>query len=295
MISPNPNPTPGTTTGTPGQPSPRTSSSGTERETSFSRLLSGELDFGRTQQSQPGNEVSGLSDGERRPGRNHDLPSDSLSNDPQTPQASGQRSDSTVSGSENLSQSELPFSGFPGEADAFWGGLNGLIQLGQPLAMVGPSVPGIVANVGMPADMVAGLAADIAAAYSEKNGVQTLTMNLEQDHLGRVEVRLQARGNQLSVRLVAASPEAESAMRDNLKDLTEAIQTRTGRYQQVEVRVELKETQEPDRDPADEEQRQFKGQDSDKEQSRKDDPENQASGNRDNQVETEPGLLGQKG
>ena len=92
----------------------------------------------------------------------------------------------------------------------------------------------------IPVEVRARLAADIAAGFTERGGVQTLSLKLEPGHLGKVEVRLQATGEHLSVRITAASKEAEAALRENIRDLGDAIQEKTGRFQTVDVRVNLK-------------------------------------------------------
>lgn len=92
----------------------------------------------------------------------------------------------------------------------------------------------------VPADVRANLAGDIAANFTVRQGTQTVTLQLNPEHLGKVDVRLQAQGDRLSVRLVAANREAEAALRENIKDLSDSIRDKTGKYQQVDVRVELK-------------------------------------------------------
>lgn len=294
MISPYPNSTSGASSETPRQVETRTNLAGIERNTSFSQLLSGELNQTETEKSGSWDKQPGLSARERGLAEQERKGSDSLTHEQRNTRAADQRPGSTVPGTENVS-AELQESGLLDGTVISWGGFASLIQLGQPMGMAGTTMAGLSPPVEMSTNMVAHLAADIANAYTEKNGVQTLTMNLEPDHLGRVEVRLQARGDQLSVRLVAASPEAESAMRENLKDLTEAIQTRTGRYQQVEVRVELKESQEQDPDPSDEDPRDSQGQDSKQDQEPGTDSDNETDRNPDHRVETKSGSPGQGG
>jgi|GEM_PF-5120834 len=94
-------------------------------------------------------------------------------------------------------------------------------------------------SVGIPT----GLANQIAARYESHGGVQTVTLRLDPAHLGKVEVTMQAKGDHLSVRLTAGNKEAETALRNNLKELSEAIQNRTGRFSQVDIRVDVKSDQ----------------------------------------------------
>ncbi len=152
----------------------------------------------------------------------------------------------------------------------------------------------------IPADARARLAGQIAANFTNRNGMQTLTLQLEPEHLGKVEVRLVARGNQLSIRLLAENREAETALRHNLKELTDGIQERTGKYQQVEVRVELKSQDESgqkntDQKTPQDDSRQPAGQDS--QGSWRGDPETEDTGNTPagNDPETSPEQWAQGG
>ncbi len=119
-------------------------------------------------------------------------------------------------------------------------GLAGLLFTAETTGVGTGTTQGFAIHGGVPADFRARLAGDIAAGFSSRNGVQTLVLKLDSDHLGQVDVRLQAKADHLSVRLLASDREAESALRGNIKELSEAIQKRTGRFQHVEVKVELK-------------------------------------------------------
>ena len=143
-----------------------------------------------------------------------------------------------------------------------WVGLANLFQIMEPTVPGNGTIPDSFLSGGVPAGFQSRLAEDIAANFSERNGVQTITLKLEADHLGQVDVRLQAKGGHLAVRLLADTLESEAALRGNIKELSEAIQKRVGRFQHVEVRVELKGSEEsghefedddsrhsPDRDP----------------------------------------------
>jgi len=162
--------------------------------------------------------------------------------------------------------------------------------MGGPAGLAGTGTAGLLGVDALPPAMVASLAADLAAGYTEQNGVQTLTLNLEPEHLGKVEVYLVAKGDHLSVRMVSTNPEAETALRENLKDLTEAIQIRTGRYQQVEVRVQLRGSQDPDREAS-----ANKRQDSSPDQGRDPATNRESDGHGDKHSDTEPEQRAQGG
>ena len=145
--------------------------------------------------------------------------------------------------------------------------ISGIPAPVDPLGLLNLAGPN---NSGMdviPADARARLAGQISSNFTNRNGMQTLTLQLEPDHLGKVEVHLVARGDRLSIRLLADNREAETALRQNLRELTDAIQQKTGKYQQVEVRVELKSQDDPGQKNADQktpqdDSRQHAGQDS---------------------------------
>ena len=180
----------------------------------------------------------------------------------ETAQAADQREAARVQERENTPRSNAPEKetggpepkgtaghaggGTPPVSMEFWSGFAALVPV---IDMSGPlaSQPGATAAVvTVPVTVGSRLGTEIAAQFSDRNGTQTLTMKLDPENLGQVEVRLQAKGDHLSVRLTAGSREAEAALKGSLKELTEALHQRTGRYHQVEIQVDLK----PDRDPA---------------------------------------------
>ena len=69
------------------------------------------------------------------------------------------------------------------------------------------------------------------------DGERTLTLKLEPEHLGRVEVRLSTSGEQLLVEFQAESAEAGAALRQGRHELVRALVAQAGRWQQVEIRV----------------------------------------------------------
>lgn len=118
------------------------------------------------------------------------------------------------------------------------------------------TLPGSSGTAEMPVTIQSRLAGAIAARFSDQNGVQNLSLKIDPGNLGRVEVHLQAKGDHLSVQITAGNREAETALRENLRDLTDAIQEKTGRFQNVEVKVDLKSGDRPDQQDADKDGRQ---------------------------------------
>ena len=136
-----------------------------------------------------------------------------------------------------------------------WVGLANLLQIMEPTVPLNGPVQDSSLSGGVPAEFQSRLAEDIAANFSDRNGVQTITLKLEADHLGQVDVRLQAKADHLTVRLLADTLESEAALRGNMKELSEAIQKRVGRFQHVEVRVDLKGSEDPGKEYADDDPR----------------------------------------
>ena len=207
----------------------------------FSRLLAGKLAESRRADS--GTERSAVRDDPRReqvdPGHMDDDPvtTRSETNGP-TNQAQG-----TEPGEQATENGRLSWSGRAlDSAGAFppWGGLSGMLQIAGEAGSGNGMIPDLTVSGGIPAEFRSRLSAEIAANYSVRNGSQLVTFKFEAEHLGQIDVRLQAKADHLTIRLLVASRESQAALRENIKELGEAIQKRTGRFQQVEVRVNLK-------------------------------------------------------
>jgi len=67
-------------------------------------------------------------------------------------------------------------------------------------------------------------------------------IQLNPEHLGRVEVSLVARNNVLEVRIVADNPQAAQSLQGNLHELTEGLKAKAVHYQHLDVQVESRET-----------------------------------------------------
>jgi hypothetical protein len=70
---------------------------------------------------------------------------------------------------------------------------------------------------------------------------EAVRIRLQPEHLGRVDVQLTARGDQLQVVLAAGTVEAERALRENIAELVDGLGRGAARYQNVDVRVETRE------------------------------------------------------
>jgi len=72
------------------------------------------------------------------------------------------------------------------------------------------------------------------AALTESGRV---TLRLDPPELGRVEVTLERRGEQLTVTFAAETATAERALRDGAHELAQILTARGGRWLDVQVRV----------------------------------------------------------
>ena len=84
----------------------------------------------------------------------------------------------------------------------------------------------------------------VASRLEISPGGEKLTIKLEPEHLGKVEVQLTGEKDHLTIVLKASGQEAELALQKGIKELTENILDRSQRWQTVEVRVEARETPE---------------------------------------------------
>ncbi|MBU8869865.1 MAG: flagellar hook-length control protein FliK, partial [Gemmatimonadales bacterium] len=86
------------------------------------------------------------------------------------------------------------------------------------------------------------VAKHIATHASGTNGLQKMTLQLNPENLGKVEIQIQGSDDKLSVVITASGREAEQSLRDGVKELVGGIMERSGRWQQVDIRVEQKES-----------------------------------------------------
>jgi flagellar hook-length control protein FliK len=77
---------------------------------------------------------------------------------------------------------------------------------------------------------------------------QQVTLKLNPESLGQVDLHFSAKGDHLTVTMTATSAAAEAALREGVDDLTESIMRRGERFQTVEIRVEQREGQGPSRE-----------------------------------------------
>ena len=73
------------------------------------------------------------------------------------------------------------------------------------------------------------------------DGSQQLTLRLNPEALGEVDLNFTAKGDHLTVTLTASGGAAEAALREGVDDLTRSILQRGDRFQTVEIRIEQRE------------------------------------------------------
>jgi len=112
----------------------------------------------------------------------------------------------------------------------------------------------------------------VAGRLAGLGGQDKVTIKLNPESLGQLELKFAAKDDRLSVVITASGAEAEAALQDNLKDLTDRIVERSTRFSHVEVRVETKDGAESRQDGK-QEAKQDGRQDQRREQSRRNDAE----------------------
>jgi|GEM_PF-2782415 len=73
-------------------------------------------------------------------------------------------------------------------------------------------------------------------------GGEKLSLQLNPENLGQVEIEFTAVDDKLNVLIIASSGEAEKALREGLQELTDALVDRSTRFQHVEVKVDQRES-----------------------------------------------------
>ncbi|MBK8166135.1 MAG: flagellar hook-length control protein FliK [bacterium] len=147
------------------------------------------------------------------------------------------------------SQQGDPGARTPGPAPAALGtmerALAALALTAAPGADVGPEVLATATgDADRPARAVsirAQVAEQLTRGLLDPAAEQKLVIRLQPENLGRVDAEFSAADDRLTVVLRAESPEAAQALRTGARELTDAIAERGGRFQHVEVRVELRE------------------------------------------------------
>jgi hypothetical protein len=137
---------------------------------------------------------------------------------------------------------ESTFGSFP-----LWMGLDSLSTLSGPIDIAAGVLTGVDWQAGLPTEIRSQLASDITARFTQLSGRQSLTLTLETDHLGKLDIQLEARGGQLRVRLLAANGEAQAALQGSREELAENIQKQSSRFHQVEVKVDLRPNEDYER------------------------------------------------
>jgi len=74
-------------------------------------------------------------------------------------------------------------------------------------------------------------------------GNEKVTLFLNPEKLGQIEVQITAKNDALAVVLTVPEGQVEKAVQDSVKDLTESLLARGGRFQQVDVKIEAKSSQ----------------------------------------------------
>lgn len=85
------------------------------------------------------------------------------------------------------------------------------------------------------------VARGVGDQFGAAAGGEKLTIRLNPESLGQIDLRFESSKDRLTVVISAGTPEAEAALRENLKDLTDRIIDRSSRYSHVEIRIDTRE------------------------------------------------------
>ena len=83
----------------------------------------------------------------------------------------------------------------------------------------------------------------LASGLTPGSGSEKVSVQLNPEALGRVDVEFTARGDHLSVVITAHSGEAEHALREGVRELSDAIMDKAARFQSVDVKVDVRDGQ----------------------------------------------------
>jgi len=78
----------------------------------------------------------------------------------------------------------------------------------------------------------------LSSTLDGKVGNEKVTLQLNPENLGRVEISFNAGGNDLDIVITTDNHEAEQAIREGIRELAEGIAAKSGRWQQVDIRVD---------------------------------------------------------
>jgi flagellar hook-length control protein FliK len=79
---------------------------------------------------------------------------------------------------------------------------------------------------------------ELSSSLDGRIGNEKITLQLNPEKLGQVEIQFLARGNDLSIAISASSNDAEQAIREGIKELAEGIADKSARWQQVDIKVD---------------------------------------------------------
>jgi flagellar hook-length control protein FliK len=91
-------------------------------------------------------------------------------------------------------------------------------------------------------------------------GQEKLTIRLNPEKLGQVEILFQAQGDNLNIVMNAGGSEAEKALQEGVRELSESIADKSPRWNVVEIRVENRGQEQTKQDPRNDERREKQGQ-----------------------------------
>jgi len=79
---------------------------------------------------------------------------------------------------------------------------------------------------------------ELSSQMDGRIGQEKITLTLNPEKLGQVEIQFLAKDNELNVVITASNSEAEQVLREGVKELSEGIADKSGRWNQVDIKVD---------------------------------------------------------
>jgi len=79
---------------------------------------------------------------------------------------------------------------------------------------------------------------ELSSQMDGRIGQEKITLTLNPEKLGQVEIQFLVKDNDLNIVISASSTEAEQAIREGIKELSDGIADKSGRWNQVDIKVD---------------------------------------------------------
>jgi len=101
------------------------------------------------------------------------------------------------------------------------------------------SVPNTSTELAAKAQKIRGqVIRELSSQMDGRIGQEKITLTLNPEKLGQVEIQFLVKDNDLNIVISASSTEAEQAIREGIKELSDGIADKSGRWNQVDIKVD---------------------------------------------------------